>query len=221
MVRSACTALRPSDTRARLLGRRGDELLRAGGRGVAVLHDHQHAVALVEQVGSDAREQAVVPEAAVAHDRYRCGATTSARRRRRSPGSCRSRAACCPARTARSWRRHGSRRPSRRAAGRCPAPPASSPRTPAAPGSRCRRSAAAPAALPSRLPAVSFVFLTPFNQSEPREVSRCGACCARNFDRPRTSDSTLYSPAMCMQSLPCSSDAARRRGAGPSRFPAR
>src|SRR5690606_25587611 len=52
---------------ARLLGRRRDHLLRAGGRGVAVLHDDQHAVVAVEQARGHAREQAVVPEAPVAH----------------------------------------------------------------------------------------------------------------------------------------------------------
>src|SRR4051812_34752086 len=49
--------------------RRGGQLLRAGGRAVAVLHDDQDAVVLVEHGIGDARGQPVVPEAAVAHDR--------------------------------------------------------------------------------------------------------------------------------------------------------
>jgi hypothetical protein len=56
--------------------------LLAGGGGVAVLHHDQHAVALVEQVGGDAGDQAVVPEPAVAHDGDRAaihvGATAAA-----------------------------------------------------------------------------------------------------------------------------------------------
>ena len=48
-------------------GARRDVLL-AGGRGVAVLHHDQHAVAFVEQIGGDAGDQPVMPEAAVAHD---------------------------------------------------------------------------------------------------------------------------------------------------------
>ena len=43
------------------------QVLLAGGRGVAVLHHDQHAVAFVEHVGGDAGDQSVVPEAAVAH----------------------------------------------------------------------------------------------------------------------------------------------------------
>ena len=43
------------------------QILLTGGRGVAVLHHDQHAVALVEHVGGDAGDQSVVPEAAVAH----------------------------------------------------------------------------------------------------------------------------------------------------------
>src|SRR3954463_15598684 len=48
---------------------------------------------------------------------------------------------------------------------------------------------------PRRLPALSLVFPIPYTQSPPRELFRWGACGARNFDRPRTSDSTLSSPA--------------------------
>ena len=51
----------------RIVGR-VEDVLRAGGRGVAVLHDQQHRVVAVEQRGLHASEQAVVPEAAVAHD---------------------------------------------------------------------------------------------------------------------------------------------------------
>jgi hypothetical protein len=47
------------------------QILLAGCRGVAVLHDHQHAVALVEHIRGDAGDQAIVPKAAVAHDRDR------------------------------------------------------------------------------------------------------------------------------------------------------
>ena len=41
---------------AGVLGRRGNQLLRAGRGGIAILHDHQHAIALVEQVGGHAGE---------------------------------------------------------------------------------------------------------------------------------------------------------------------
>src|SRR5215831_19403322 len=58
----------PGGRRASLLRRRGQQLLCPGRRGVAVLHDHQHRVAVVQEVGGDARQEAVVPEAAVAHD---------------------------------------------------------------------------------------------------------------------------------------------------------
>ncbi len=51
-------------------GARRQVLLAGGGR-VAVLHHDQHAVAFVEQVGGDAGDEAVVPEAAVAHHRDR------------------------------------------------------------------------------------------------------------------------------------------------------
>ena len=49
--------------------RRGDDVLRAGGRGVAVLENQQHRVVAVEQRALHAGQQPVVPEAAVAHDR--------------------------------------------------------------------------------------------------------------------------------------------------------
>src|SRR5262249_6406973 len=42
-------------------------VLLSGRRRVAVLQHDQHAVALVEQVGGSAGDQAVVPEAAIAH----------------------------------------------------------------------------------------------------------------------------------------------------------
>ena len=57
--------------RAAAVGLARRQILLAGGRGVAVLHHDQNAVALVEHVGGDAGDQAVVPEAAVAHDRDR------------------------------------------------------------------------------------------------------------------------------------------------------
>ena len=40
----------------------------AGGGGVAVVHDHQHAVIIIEDGVGDAAGQAIVPEAAIAHD---------------------------------------------------------------------------------------------------------------------------------------------------------
>ncbi len=70
MVRSARTGLL-SCASSSLAAGRGHQVLRAGGRGVAVLHDQQHGVAAVQLVGGDAGEKAVVPEAAVAHDRQR------------------------------------------------------------------------------------------------------------------------------------------------------
>ena len=54
-----------------LVVRRGDDVLRAGGRRVAVLEDQQHRVVVVEQGALHPGEQAVVPEAAVTHDRQR------------------------------------------------------------------------------------------------------------------------------------------------------
>ena len=50
--------------------RAGGQLLRAGGGAVAVLHDDEDAVVLVEHGVGDAGGQAVVPEAAVAHDAH-------------------------------------------------------------------------------------------------------------------------------------------------------
>src|SRR6185295_8232906 len=50
--------------------RRGGQLLRTRGGAVAVLHDHQDAVVLVEHRVGDAGGEAVVPEAAVAHHRH-------------------------------------------------------------------------------------------------------------------------------------------------------
>jgi hypothetical protein len=47
---------------------RVEDVLRAGGRGVAVLEDQQHRVVAVEQRALHAGQQPVVPEAAVAHD---------------------------------------------------------------------------------------------------------------------------------------------------------
>jgi len=74
-------ALDPPDTQAlqgglhvearaaasRLFGAREDLLL-AGGAGIAVVHDDQHRVVLVEDGAGNARDETVVPQAAVAHD---------------------------------------------------------------------------------------------------------------------------------------------------------
>src|SRR5262249_16200476 len=57
--------------RAQPVGGARREILLAGGGGVVVLHHDQYVVAFVEQVGGDAGDEAVVPEAAVAHDRDR------------------------------------------------------------------------------------------------------------------------------------------------------
>jgi hypothetical protein len=45
------------------------QILLAGGRGVAILHDHQHAVAFVEHIRGDAGNQSIVPKSAIAHHR--------------------------------------------------------------------------------------------------------------------------------------------------------
>src|ERR1700719_2775471 len=50
---------------------RGWNVLPAGGRGVAVIHDDGDRIVLIEYRISDAAGQTVVPEAAVSHDRYR------------------------------------------------------------------------------------------------------------------------------------------------------
>ena len=52
----------------RVLGPRGQDVLPAGGRGVAVVHDQQHVVGAVEHRVAHAAGEPVVPEAAVAHD---------------------------------------------------------------------------------------------------------------------------------------------------------
>ena len=57
--------------RAAAIGGARRQKLLAGGGGVAILHHDQHAVALVEQVRSDAGDHAVVPETAVTHHRDR------------------------------------------------------------------------------------------------------------------------------------------------------
>jgi hypothetical protein len=46
----------------------GDDVLRAGGRGVAVFEDQQHRIITIEEGALHAGEQAVVPKTAVAHD---------------------------------------------------------------------------------------------------------------------------------------------------------
>src|SRR5207249_4657042 len=51
--------------------RRGGQLLRAGRGAVAVLHDDEDAVVLVEDMVGDAGREAVMPEAAIAHHRLR------------------------------------------------------------------------------------------------------------------------------------------------------
>ena len=48
---------------------RGDDVLRAGGRGVAVFKNQQHRIVTVEQRTLHASEQAVMPKTAIAHDR--------------------------------------------------------------------------------------------------------------------------------------------------------
>ena len=58
------------DCLAVVLLRRGRNVLGAGGRGVAVFHDHQDAVILIEGGVGHARGEAVVPEAAIAHHRH-------------------------------------------------------------------------------------------------------------------------------------------------------
>ncbi len=50
---------------------RGQQVLPAGGSRVVVVHDHDHAVGLVEHRIADAAGQAVVPETAVTHHRDR------------------------------------------------------------------------------------------------------------------------------------------------------
>ena len=93
-----------------------------------------------------AGEQAVVPEAAVAHDRQR--APLHHRRHAGAAGEAHAVAEdrVARSRTARRWRTRGSRCRPRCAPARRPAARASARRTPAARGSRCRSSAGAPAA---------------------------------------------------------------------------
>ena len=52
------------------VGRR-DHLLGSGGRGVAILHDHQHPVATIQQARCHPGKQAIVPKAPIPHDRQR------------------------------------------------------------------------------------------------------------------------------------------------------
>ncbi len=93
--------------RAFIVGRARRHVLLAGRRRVAVLHHDQHAVALVEQVRRHAGDQAVMPEAAVAHHRDRPLVEIRADRRRRWRATCRSRGSNCPsmngAKVANEW----------------------------------------------------------------------------------------------------------------------
>ena len=57
--------------RARVVGARRQDVLAAGRRGIEIVDDQDDAVLLVEDGVADAGGQAVVPEAAVAHDRDR------------------------------------------------------------------------------------------------------------------------------------------------------
>src|ERR1700686_563771 len=66
---------------------RGRDVLTAGGRGVAVVHDDRHGIMLIEDGISNAAGQAVVPEAAVSHDRYRALAALAAAQCRPARGT--------------------------------------------------------------------------------------------------------------------------------------
>src|SRR5882762_4091998 len=65
----------------RLRPRRWD-VLTTGRRGVAVIHDDHDGIVLIEDGISNTAGQAVVPEAAVPHDRYRALAPLAAAQRR-------------------------------------------------------------------------------------------------------------------------------------------
>src|SRR5882724_2438036 len=66
---------------------RGWDVLTAGGRGVAVVHDDSDGIMLIEDGISNAAGQAVVPEAAVPHDRYRALAALAAAQGRPARGT--------------------------------------------------------------------------------------------------------------------------------------
>ena len=199
--------------RLRLVVRRRDDVLRAGGRGVAVLHDDQHCVVAVEQRALHAGQQAVVPEAAVAHDRQRAAVHHRRRRRRGSRGSCRSRGSSGRTRTARRSRARGSRCRPRCAPGRPPAARASAPRTPAARGSRCRTPAAAPAAAPTAAARPRRGAARCRRATSRRASGRARGRCSRAELQQRLarSTSTVYSPAAGSRSLPCTGVCTSRR----------
>ena len=99
--------------------------------------------------------------------------------------------------------------------GRSPAARASAPRTPAAPGSRCRTAAAAPAAAPrapARPPRGAPAIAA--SHARPSASGSSGACRATNAASPRAITSTVYSPAIGSMSLPCSGVVDVARGAG-------
>ena len=91
------------------IGAARGQILLAGRRCVAVLHDGENAVTFVEHVGGDAGDQPVVPEAAVAHHRDRTLGHVRSDGRRRLRATYRSRGLNCRTRTARKSRTNGSR----------------------------------------------------------------------------------------------------------------
>ena len=189
----------------RAVGRRRDDLLRAGRRRVAVLQDHQHRVVAVEQRRLHAGEEAVVPEAAVAHDGERAPLAASATRRRGSRGSCRSPGSSGRSRTARTSRTSGSRCRRRRARGPmscCTSFSAANTGRSGQPmqncGGRAGSGCASAAATASR---------RAVGRREPRAAvgqRHLGRVLARRTPRaPRAITSTVYSPAIGSTSLPC------------------
>ncbi len=76
-------------------GARGENVLAARGRRIAVVDDHQHIVGFIEHPVADARGEAVVPEAAIAHHRDGALALSPHRRPRRRPHPARSPWSCC------------------------------------------------------------------------------------------------------------------------------
>ena len=51
------------------LGGRVDDVLRSGGRGVAIFKDQQDSIIAIKECALNTCEQTVVPKAAIAHDR--------------------------------------------------------------------------------------------------------------------------------------------------------
>ena len=161
---------------------------------------------LLNRFDGDAGDQPVMPEAAVAHDRDRAAVACSASPRRRSRATCRSQGSNCPARTARTSRTSGSR--CRREM--CVGPSLAlhqldARRTPAAPDSRCRRSAGAAGKVRRAAAAVARLCAKRLRRlSRDRvgvDAGRSRAAGMRQGRRAAHRD--VYSPAFGSGPLPC------------------